>query len=805
MPHIHVLDQVTIDKIAAGEVIERPASIVKELVENAIDAGATSVKIEIKDGGISLIRIMDNGCGIPKEEVQSAFLRHSTSKIETVEDLASIASLGFRGEALSSIAAVTRTELITKPEDAELGTKYVIEGGKEVSLEETGAPNGTTFLVHQLFYNVPARRKFLKTPMTEAGHVQDLLMHLALSHPEVAFQFINNGQEKLRTSGNGKLKDVIYNVYGRDVAANLLEIDYEKNGLHVTGFLGKPVINRGNRNFENFFVNGRYVKSGMISKAVEDAYRDFVMQHKFPFVVLHFHLNGDEVDINVHPTKMELRFQKQQEVYNTVFEAVHRTLLEPELIQKAEVPDPVAVQEERKKENAMMRVGGSEAGQNGNSGSPFLLKPRPMGAMRKSDALLQSESGAMKTGMQNENVSIIRENSTPYNANGTSAVSSEITENTQKMDTKDEVKDEDYFIRKMRERVLSYHNRSSSAEVSDRSGIFRPEVQKERIKDRVQQAVQARREYERRMQEQSGNTLADESGQNEQSEIQSVNSEDTLSGDALMEGATEAEAKESFNGQLAGTRETSGNGSITKTGGAGVSETPEVSGMSGDSEEERNEAPVQTEKPKQLDLFEENFLKRDIRAEYKLIGQVFETYWLVEFQDNLYIIDQHAAHERVLYERTLREMKNREFTSQYLSPPIILTLTMQEAQLLNEHMDRFSRIGFEIEPFGGEEYAVRAVPDNLFSIAKKDLLMEMIDDLSSGLTTGMTPELIDEKVASMSCKAAVKGNNRLSAQEVDRLIGELLTLDNPYHCPHGRPTIIAMTKRDLEKKFKRIV
>ena len=422
------------------------------------------------------------------------------------------------------------------------------------------------------------------------------------------------------------------------------------------------------------------------------------------------------------------------------------------------MPDPVAVLEERKKVNAM-KSGESEISQNGNSGSPFLLKPRPMGAIRKSEALLQSETEAMKTGTKNENESIIREASTPYNANGTSIVSPGTSESTQEMDTKDGAKDEDYFIRKMRERVLSYHNRSSSAEVSDRSGIFRPEVQKDRIKDRVQQAVQARREYESRRQGQPENTdnaLTDESARNEQSEVLSAGS-----GASLAAGETGTEAKEPLNGQL--------------------------------------------EKPKQLDLFEENFLKRDIRAEYKLIGQVFETYWLVEFQDNLYIIDQHAAHERVLYERTLRDMKNREFTSQYLSPPIILTLTMQEAQLLNEHMDRFSRIGFEIEPFGGEEYAVRAVPDNLFSIAKKDLLMEMIDDLSSGLNTGMTPELIDEKVASMSCKAAVKGNNRLSAQEVDRLIGELLTLDNPYHCPHGRPTIIAMTKKDLEKKFKRIV
>lgn len=679
MPHIHVLDQITIDKIAAGEVIERPASIVKELVENAIDAGSTSVKIEIKDGGISFIRITDNGCGIPQDEVQRAFLRHSTSKIETVEDLSHIASLGFRGEALSSIAAVTRTELITKTADAEFGTRYVIEGGKEVSLEDTGAPNGTTFLVHQLFYNVPARRKFLKTPMTEAGHVQDLLMHLALSHPEVAFQFLNNGQEKLRTSGNGKLKDVIYNVYGRDVAANLIEIDYEKNGIHITGFLGKPIITRGNRNFENFFVNGRYVKSAMISKSVEDAYRDFVMQHKFPFAVLHFHLSGENVDINVHPTKMELRFSRQQEVYNTVFEAVHRTLLEPELIQKAEVPDP---------------------------GSPFLLRPRK----------------------ENEKVT-----------------AAELIKESRET-VKDDVQDEDYFIRKMKERVLSYHNRSSSAEVTDRKEIFRADEQKDKIAEHVKYAVET-----------ADKTVAPETTAAVQKSepaaetLTAATSTDTTSN----HGATDAKSDP----------------------GTGT----------------------------QMDLFEENFLKRDIRAEYKLIGQVFDTYWLVEFKDNLYIIDQHAAHERVLYERTLREMKSREFTSQYLSPPIILSLSMQEAQLLNENMDRFSRIGFEIEPFGGEEYAVRAVPDNLFSIAKKELLMEMIDDLTEGLSTSMTPELIDEKVASLSCKAAVKGNNRLSAQEVNKLIGELLTLDNPYHCPHGRPTIIAMTKRDLEKKFKRIV
>lgn len=664
MPQIQVLDQITIDKIAAGEVIERPASIVKELVENSIDAKAASVTVEIQDGGISLIRVTDNGSGIEREDIRNAFLRHSTSKIRKVEDLAHIASLGFRGEALSSISAVTRTELITKTKEDTFGTRYVIEGGVEQSLEDAGAPDGTTFLVRQLFYNVPARRKFLKTPMTEAGHVQDLLMRLALSHPEVAFTFINNGQTKMRTSGNGKLKDVIYSIYGREAAANLIELDYSMDGLVMKGYLGKPVITRGNRNFENYFVNGRYVKNAMLSKAIEDAYKDFLMQHKFPFVVIHFQVDGEKIDVNVHPTKMEMRFQRQQDVYNIVYEGVHRTLLEPEPIPQVEAPAPKVISQPK-------------------SESPFLLKP--------------------KTAPQ------------PME---------------KKPEEKEEPHDEAYFMKKMKERVLSYHQRNSSAEVAKKEQIFRPQAQAERIKDALARA----KEVEKQPQKQA----------EEQPEL--------------------------------------------------IRETPVY-----------ETKPVTEEKAEQLNLFEEHLLKREKKAEYKLIGQVFETYWLVEFENSLYIIDQHAAHERVLYERTLKEMKNREFTAQYLSPPIILSLSMQEAQVLNENMDRFTRIGFEIEPFGGEEYAVRAIPDNLFGIAKKELLLEMLDDLADGISTSMTPELIDEKVASMSCKAAVKGNNRLSAQEADALIGELLLLENPYHCPHGRPTIIAMTQRELEKKFKRIV
>lgn len=665
MGQIHVLDQITIDKIAAGEVIERPASIVKELVENSIDAGATAIVVEIKEGGIAFIRITDNGCGIAKEDLRAAFLRHSTSKITSADDLEDIHSLGFRGEALSSISAVTQVEVLTKTKDEILGSRYRIEGGKEISLEDAAAPDGTNFLIHQLFYNTPARRKFLKTPMTEASHISDLVARLALSHPEISFQFINNGQSKIHTSGNGDLKSVIYHLYGREIAGNLIEVDESFRGMHMKGFLGKPIISRGNRNFENYFINGRYIKSQVIYKAIEDGYKDFVMQHKYPFVVLHFTMDGQNTDVNVHPAKMEVRFSNQQEVYRFVCNAVEEGLHEKELIPKVEAPDAKEI--------------------------PMPDKETEKG-MDSASVLVQTESSGKEIGGQS-------------------------SQNSEKE------RDLDYFMEKMKKRVRAYHEQQSKAEVSDRA-----EIEKHTgAMDKVREAVQYRIQNE------------------EQPKLQRP-----------------------------------------------VEESLQT---------EKKEQPVE----KQLDFFEENLLKREVKAEYKIIGQAFDTYWLVEFHDNLYIIDQHAAHERVLYEKTLKGMKQREYTSQYISPPMVLNLSMQEAQLLEMYMEQFTRIGFEIEEFGESSYAVRAIPDNLFGIAKRELFIEMLDALSDEIRPNTAPDMIDEKIASMSCKAAVKGNSRLSFQEVDTLIGELLTLENPYHCPHGRPTIISMSRRDLEKKFKRIV
>lgn len=680
MGNIQVLDQVTIDKIAAGEVIERPASIVKELVENAIDAGSTAVTVEIKEGGISFIRIMDNGCGIPKKEVPLAFLRHSTSKIRSVEDLTTVASLGFRGEALSSIAAISQVELITKQRDSMLGTHYQIEGGAEKSIEDTGARDGSTFLIRNIFYNTPARRKFLKTAMTEAGHVNDLMIRLALSHPEVSFEFINNGQTKLHTSGNGRLKDAIYNVFGRDIALNLLEVNAQIDGLKVTGFIGKPLISRGNRNYENYYINGRYVKSNIIAKAIEDGYKDFIMQHKYPFTVLHFEINGADIDVNVHPTKMELRFSNQQQVYNFVYEAIKSAFHQKELIPKVDVPDA---------------KGSAEVKQAVSAPTPAAV---------------------------------------PVTTPATAPVAAPSPVLPSKPPQEEEKK-LDYFMQKMKERVASYHNQHSQAEVKNIQGIHREKQQMDRIRETVNYGK---------------------------------NPEQTISK------KTEQPIKQVIPAIVKEER----------------SVLPKV------------EEPVKVE---QLNLFEEKLLTKEAIPEHKIIGQLFDTYWLVEFHEQLYIIDQHAAHERVLYEKTLQGMKTREFTSQYLSPPIILNLSMQEEEVLNTHIDNFTRIGFEIEPFGGSSYAVRAVPDNLFSIAKKDLLIEMLDGLMDGINSTVAPDLIAEKVASMSCKAAVKGNSRLSRAEVEVLIADLLKLENPYHCPHGRPTIISMTKRELEKKFKRIV
>ena len=634
MAQIKVLDQSTINKIAAGEVIERPSSVVKELVENAIDAGASAITVEIKDGGCSFIRITDNGSGIPKEQIQLAFLRHSTSKIQSVEDLLTISSLGFRGEALSSIAAVSQVELITKTADGFTGSRYLIDGGKEKSLEEIGAPDGTTFLVRNLFYNTPARRKFLKTGTTEGNYISDLIEKLALSHPEISFRFISGGQNKLYTSGNGTLKDVIYGVYGRDITAGLIPLQHSCDLFSVDGYIGKPSMNRGNRALENYYINGRYIKSSIISKAIEDAYAGYSMPKKYPFTSLHFHIESDIIDVNVHPTKMELRFSEGERVYKELYQAVHDAIMRRDVIPQVKLDEP---------------------------------------AKRHTPVMSQ------ETTIESKNVP----------------------------------------------------EKIESGEKTEKENKIPEPFEVNRIKNAQQ------REY----------------------------APEPVGGAILKEHRTEYE----YNRPAA-----------------------------------HEPAPVAV--PKQLSLFEEDkkLLDEKNLVDHKIIGQLFDTYWLIEFDDKLFIMDQHAAHEKVLYERFMKRAMEGKPASQQLMPPQIITLTLAAGQVLKENLDIITQMGFEIESFGGNEYAVRAVPVELYGASGKDMVMEIIDDLmeNPGRVSG---ETIKSRIATMACKAAVKGNNRLQTAEVKELVRELLTLENPYNCPHGRPTMISMSKYELEKKFKRIV
>ena len=681
MGKIAVLDQQTIDKIAAGEVVERPASVVKELVENAIDAGATQITVEIKEGGIGYIRITDNGSGMEKDDIPVAFLRHSTSKIRSADDLLGVSSLGFRGEALSSISAVAMVELITKTKENELGSRCCIEGGVQKSLEEIGAPDGTTFVIRNLFYNTPARKKFLKSEMSEASAIHELMTHLAMSHPEVGFKVLIGGQMRIQTSGNGNLKDVIYHLYGRDVAMRLIEVDREEGPLHVRGFLGKPEISRGNRNYENYFVNGRYVKSKIIAKGIEDGYKTFMMQHRYPFVCLDIHMDGKMLDVNVHPTKMELRFSNQNLVYDLLERMTKDALSGRELIPEVTLDEP-------KKQVVMPEKAPQQV--------------PPVQTLREPESTYQVQKpAAVPTASVERTIPSYQkpEQKVPLEKMWT-------TPEPQKEPVKPQNKNLEYFMEQMRKRV------------------------EERYKAPEAPAPTEQRETT----ETAQSTVPEQS--------------------------------------------------------ATVPETPV------------EEKPPQ--KPEQLDLFDGKLLSKEAAVHHVIIGQLFDTYWLVQFGEKLYIIDQHAAHEKVLYERLMKDLRNRTFQSQMLSPPIILNLSMQEEELFLKYRSCFTEMGFEIEEFGEKAYAVRAVPANLPGVARREILMELLDSLSDITGSGNSESLMD-KVASMSCKAAVKGNHQMSAMEAKALIDELLSLENPYNCPHGRPTIISMSKYELEKKFKRIV
>lgn len=647
MAEIRLLDSNTIDKIAAGEVVERPSSVVKELVENAMDAGADAITVEIRDGGCSFIRVTDNGDGIEKDQIRKAFFRHATSKISTAEDLYHIHSLGFRGEALSSIAAVSMVELITKTKDSLTGIHYRLDGGVEKEFSEIGAPEGTTMIARELFFNTPVRKKFLKTPATEGSYVSDLMEHMALSRPDVAFQFMVNGNVRFHTSGNGDLKEIIYRIYGREIAGQLLPFHAQMEGVSIDGFLGSPSVVRSNRNFEFFFVNGRYIRSPLLSKGLEAGYKAWLMQHKFPFALLHLTSDPENIDVNVHPSKMEVRFSDQPGLYAFLEEQVREAMHRREMIPDVKLDEPAAGRKKEQPAPKEQKV--KEEQTKRETQKETAVPPMPPVAPRKP---VPAADEGRKAGPEKE----VSPNPEP----------------------------------------------------------------------------------------------------------------------AAREKKEKPEAPQPF----------------------------ETARRSRQLQEE--EAQYTVSEAKQMELFDGKLLSEEAAKSYQIIGQVFDTYWLVQYEDRLLIIDQHAAHEKVKYEALVKKLREGQVDSQNLAPPMILNLSAMEAHTLQEYGDYFARMGFEIEDFGGNAVAVRAVPCDLYGHYEKDFLQGILDELEEEPPRG-TPAIIAEKLASMACKSAVKGNMRISTKEMEALLDQLLSLENPYHCPHGRPTIITMSKYELEKKFKRIV
>lgn len=645
MAKIQLLDQKTIDNIAAGEVIERPASVVKELVENAVDAKANAVTVEIKDGGMTLIRVTDNGIGIPKDQVKTAFLRHATSKIRSVEDLLSVSSLGFRGEALSSISAVAQVELVTKTAESFSGVSYKIYGGEEEAFDDIGAPDGTTFLVKNLFYNTPARRKFLKSATTEAGYVEQMMVHIALSHPEISFKFIHNNKNKIYTSGNGKVKDIIYHIYGRDVAGALIPLEAQNEDVKVTGFVTKPYVSRGNRNYESYFINGRYIKSSIIYKAIEEGYRTFTMKHRYPFVCLDFKIDQELLDVNVHPTKMEIRFRNGREIYELVVDAVRAALLQKDLVQDVLRETP------KKKELPKTKE---------------VKKPEPFEVNRRKEEVQKVDQQGQGVQQQVEK---------------------------QRQAVQQQIEKPSHPVKK----TLTASESSKNTKKPTYAGL-------------------------------NYNTQKKEFPQYKTDELSS----------------------------------------------------------------------------NQMTLREDPVFSVQARPDRKILGQLFKTYWLIEYEDQLFIMDQHAAHEKVNYERLMKNFKEKEIYSQRLEPPMVVTVSMTEAEALTRYKDAFAGLGFTIESFGGNEYCIREVPANLYGIGERDLFMELLDAVSQENGT-LDTEVIASKIATMACKMSIKGNQRVSLMEVEHLLDELMKLENPYQCPHGRPTIIKMSKYEIDKKFKRIV
>lgn len=730
---IQVLSQNTINQIAAGEVIERPASVVKELVENAIDAKASAVTVEIKEGGIDFIRITDNGTGMEKDDVRTAFLCHATSKIRTTDDLLSIGSLGFRGEALASIASVSKTEVITKTAEPMTGIRYVIEGGDEVAFEEVGCPEGTTFLVRNLFYNTPARRKFLKSKMTEAGYISTMMERIALSHPEVAVKLIHQNKAILSTSGSGRLKDVIYQIYGKDVAANILPVSYQTESFSIEGYVGKPSISRGNRALENYFVNGRYIKNNIITKAIEDSYKTWQMVHKYPFTALNLTIEPELLDVNVHPAKMEVRFKNGEELFAGFMEAIREALTSHHHVRKVTLDDKKT--SERKTPAFSSR--GAE---------PFertrVMQQRPVKPMEE---MLKEES-------RYEVDRLFGQNSLGQKETAKSSGEAEQKDRTPGIgNLKPLIREEENWNSKVEE--PSGYGANQGRQIENREGLQEVSSAQERKAGEENQSAQTKETGVEQLEETDRPKNPIQKEENKK-ELMSFVGEEKVS--ALPE--------------------------MEKTGN------------------KKTEKPLE----EQLTFLDDDIHTEATRQEFRIIGQLFDTYWLLQKNEELLIMDQHAAHEKVLYEKLMTSYRQREVYQQQLMPPVILHLTLKELDFVKNYESMFRDFGFTLEEFGTDAYCLRAVPSNLFGMDAQVFFRELLDSMEEEVKKTNLDMVID-KIATMACKAAIKANQKLSVREAEELLKECEKLENPYTCPHGRPIIIAISKREIEKKFKRIV
>nr|WP_300816622.1 DNA mismatch repair endonuclease MutL [uncultured Acetatifactor sp.] len=787
MSQIHILDSETIDKIAAGEVVERPSSVVKELVENAIDAGAGAVTVEVKDGGIEFIRVTDDGCGMDGRQLRTAFLRHATSKIEDVSDLMRISSLGFRGEALSSIAAVAKVEVITKTADSMTGSRILLEGANETGFEEIGAPEGTTFLVRNLFFNTPVRRKFLKQPVTEGGYIVDLMEHLALSRPDISFKLVVGGQMKFHTSGNGDLKEVIYRIYGREAASELVPIQAKAGGIQVEGYLGKPVQVRSNRNFEIYFINGRFIRSNVVSRALEEGYKEYLMQHKFPFCVLHITMDAGRVDVNVHPTKMDVRFDDAIGFSSFLMKAVRDALRSREMIPDATLSTERELREARKEERKAQARQSASAKQ--SAPEPFEHRRgrdfRVMEEARYDAERPQAAEFARNPVWERVKGSAAdRVGSMPF-AGADAGTQSERNplEDAGLMHPPAE-----------REPGTAEPDSQPTGNPSETAGAIAASA--------PVSAVEAAAMVRIGLPENGTVAAATATAQ----ETESLEEEEPFFTETSELPEEPVEEEPLTESPLSGSAMTAAGTSAFPSAAAAQSDNPFRPSTTEEAAQQGHpfmDEP-ETYSGEQMNLFEEKILTQENRSRFRIIGQVFDTYWLIEFEDKLMMIDQHAAHEKVNYERLMKRYHEKNVLSQGLMPPVIVSLSGQEESVLKTHLDIFAALGFEIEAFGGSEYALRSVPVDLYGCDEREMFLEVLDSLLDGTGFGSI-RVIEEKIASMSCKAAVKGNNKLSVPEAEALIDELLTLDNPYNCPHGRPTIVTMSKTEMERKFKRIV